>query len=218
MSDFPETEPASDDVTEQPAHRPLIAPEAFMMVQNLISLCVNPREVRKHLRQLHDALAAVDAAEKRLNDARVAHDARIAEITAELAAGQAKLREGETALANKKEWREDNLLERERRIRELENAWGALRLPGEDIFPTFGGLVREPPRVSGLQKAKFHERHGRLPDADESLSGPVAASEPPGEQSHIVHVGRDGTTLAQTIPEPPAGARVRGRRGVAHAE
>jgi hypothetical protein len=119
-------------------------------------------------------------------------------------------------LANKREWREDNLLERERRIGELEAAWRALRLPGEDNFPTFGGLVREGPRVSGLQKARFFEKHGRLPHVDERLDAPVATSEPPVEQSRTVVVGREGTTLAQTIEEP-AGARVRGRRGAAHA-
>jgi hypothetical protein len=104
------------------------------------------------------------------------------------------------------------LLERERRIGELEAAWKSLRLPGDDNFPTFGGLVRDGPRVSGLQKARFFEKHGRLPHVDESLNAPVATSEPPVEQSpRTVVVGRDGTTLAQTI-EAPAGARIRGRR------
>jgi hypothetical protein len=215
MTDLPDDQPDTDDIdtaAEQIEHRPLITPEAFLMVQNLISLVINPKEVRRHLRSLHDALVAVDAAEKRLNDARVAHDAHIAKTTAELDARAAKLREGEVALANKKEAREDNLVEREKRIRELEKAWGALRLPGDDNFPTFGGLTREGPRVSALQKARFFEKHGRLPHVDESLDAPVAASEPQPEQSHTVHVGRDGTTLAQTIPES-AGARIRGRRG-----
>jgi hypothetical protein len=220
MNDLPDDTPASDDVTEQSERRPLITPEAFMMVQNLISLCVNPKEVRRHLRSLHDALAAADAAEKRLNDARVAHDAHVAKTTAELAEREKKLREGEVALANKREWREDDLLERERRISALEAAWKSLKLPGEDVFPSFGGLTREPPRVSGLQKARFFEKHGRLPGADESLDAPVAASEPQPEQSRTVVVGRDGTTLSQTVTESeaPIGARVRGRRGAAHAE
>jgi hypothetical protein len=213
MTDLPETEPASDDIAElEHTHRPLITPEAFLMVQNLISLAINPKEVRRHLRSLHDALAAVDAAEKRLNDARVAHDAHVAKTTAELDARAAKLREGEVALANKKEDREDRLAEREQRIRELEDAWKGLRLPGDDNFPTFGGLTREPPRVSGLQKAKFHAAHGRLPHVDENPNA-LAANQP---SSRTVQVGRDGTTLTQTVDAPPTGARVRpGRKGAA---
>jgi hypothetical protein len=210
MTDLPDDSPAGDDI-EQPEHRPLITPEAFLMVQNLISLVINPKEVRRHLRSLHDALAAVDAAEKKLNDARVAHDAHVAKTTAELDARAAKLREGELALANKKEWREDDLLERERRVAELEAAWKSLKLPGEDNFPTFGGLVREGPRVSGLQKARFFEKHGRLPHVDESLNAPVASEQPAGRT--VVQAGRDGTSLAQTIETPePAGARIRGRK------
>jgi hypothetical protein len=216
MSDLPDDLPADDDVTERSEHRPLITPEAFLMVQNLISLAVNPKEVRRTLRSLHDALAAVDAAEKRLNDARVAHDAHVVKTTAELDARAAKLKAAEVGLENKKEWREDNLLAREKRIAELEAAWKSLRLPGEDNFPTFGGLVRDGPRVTGLQKATFHAKHGRLPHVDESLNAPVATSEQPTEQSQrTVIVGRDGTTLAQTIDAPAAGARVRGRRNPA---
>jgi hypothetical protein len=186
--------------------------DSFAAVNNLIALATDPRTVKRHLRQLHDSLAATTAARRQLETDRAEHDRVIAAERAEIAAERAKLREGEVALANKKEAREDLLAEREKRIRELEKAWGSLRLPGDDNFETFGGLTRAPPPVSALQKARFHAAHGRLPHVDERLDAPVA-SEPPADQSRTVQVGRDGTTLAQSVEEP---VRVRiGRRGAA---
>jgi hypothetical protein len=160
---------------------------------------------------LHDALAATTAAQRQLESDRADFATYEQKTREELTAQAAKLREGQVELANRKEAREDRLAERERRIGELEKAWRGLRLPGEDNFVTFGGLTRDGPRVSGLQKARFVEKHGRLPHVDESLDAPVAASEPQPEQSRTVVVGRDGTTLAQSVEEP-AGARIRGRR------
>jgi hypothetical protein len=48
---------------------------------------------------------------------------------------------------------------------------------------------------------------------------PDAPSEPPPKQTRtvIVKAGREGTTLTQSVEEPVR-ARVRGRRGAAHAE
>jgi hypothetical protein len=217
-SDIEDTLEAAAEPTER---RPLVTPEAFLMVQNLISLVINPKEVRRHLRSLHDALAAVDAAEKRLNDDRVAHDAHVAKTTAELEARAAKLAEGERGLELKKEWREDDLLAREARINRLEASWRGLPLPGADNFECFGGLVRDPPRTTPLEKAKFYSQHGRLPHVDENLNAPVAT--PPVEQSRTVRAGPGDTseflpnvTLTRSPEQPAGGARVRGRRGAAH--
>jgi hypothetical protein len=209
-------QPDTDDVaTEQPERLALPSLDSFKAVRDLVALAIDPRAVKRHLRQLHDALAATDAAQRKMESDRAEHDRVIAAERAEISAGRAKLSADQTALANKKEAREDSLAEREKRIRELEKAWGALRLPGDDNFEPFGGLTRAPPPTTPLQKAKFFERHGRLPHVDESLDAPVAASEPQPEQSRTVVVGRDGTTLAQSV-EGPAAARIRGRRGAAH--
>jgi hypothetical protein len=206
------TDDTPDDPTEQPEHHPVLPSlDSFKAVRDLVALVTDPRMVKRNLRSLHDALAATTAAQRQLESDRAALAEYEKATRAELAAREAKLREGEVALANKKEAREDRLVEREQRIAALEKAWGALRLPGDDNFPTFGGLTREGPRVSGLQKARFFEKHGRLPHVDESLDAPVASSEPPPEQSRTVVVGRDGTTLAQSVEEPVR-ARV-GRRG-----
>jgi hypothetical protein len=223
MTDLPDDTPDTDDMAEPTERLPVLPSlDSFKAVRDLVALAIDPRAVKRNLRSLHDALAATTAARHELESARAAHDAQVAKDRAEFAADRAKLREGETALANKREWREDNLLERERRISALEAAWKSLKLPGEDNFVTFGGLTREPPRVTGLQKAKFFEKHGRLPHVDESLDAPVATSEPRPEQSRTVIVGRDGTTLSQTVTEseaaPVGAARVRPRRGAAHAE
>jgi hypothetical protein len=189
----------------------LIPPTAWEGMFLLGKIATDPKAVRRHLRQLHDALAAVTAGRDKLAAERTAFDEYEQKTRAELTAQAAKLRAGQVELATAKDAREDRLAEREQRIRELEQAWGALRLPGDDNFPTFGGLTREPPRVSGLQKARFVEKHGRLPHADESLDAPVASEQPAGRM--VVQAGRDGTSLAQTIETPePVGARVRGRK------
>jgi hypothetical protein len=214
MSDLPDDSPASDDVSEQPERRPLIiTPEAFMMVQNLISLCINPKEVRRHLRSLHDALAAADAAEKRLNDVRGAHDTQVAQDRAELADREKKLREGETALANKREWREDNLLERERRISRLEAQWAFV---GEepDVYSGFRSA-----EFSSLMKARA--AFGYASDAVvglDDIAEHMREKFPPGRNVRTGTAGEsfpDHVTLTRSEPDSPAGVRIRGRKNSA---
>jgi hypothetical protein len=156
MTDLPDDQPASDDV-EQPDRRPLITPEAFLMVQNLISLCVNPKEVRKQLRSLHDALAAVDAAEKRLNDARVAHDAHISKTAAELADREKKLRAREAQhAAERGRWESTQQMIREG------SAARKYRHPDDDFTPPAG---------SGMGRTFTERRNVRHDD----LGQPYAA-------------------------------------------
>jgi len=181
-----------------------------MMVQNLISLCVNPKQVRRHLRSLHDALAAVDAAEKRLNDARVEHDAAIAKDRAELAA------ERHTLLLRRQrvEQSETELEQKRETIRKLESSWNNLALPGEPA-PLYGSITRSRP-YSGLAVAKHYAEHGVLPDHPDAPL-PTEDSEAQAEPSPVAadrHGQKfpPGVTLTHT-PEAPVRVRP-GRRAV----
>ena len=101
----------------------LIPPEAWQTVFALVQIAVDPKAVKRHLRSLHDALAATTAAQQKLEAQRIELEAQWARDRAEILADRVKLREGQVELASKKDRREDDLLQREKRIRELEDLW-----------------------------------------------------------------------------------------------
>jgi hypothetical protein len=195
MMDTPDD--TDDTATEQPARLSLPSLDSFKAVRDLVALAIDPRAVKRHLRQLHDALAAVDAAQRKLVEDRAAHDEYLAKTRAEIEEQRnMAARIWETAQAA-----ERSIAERERRT-ELEKAWSGLRPPGQP--PEMFGTISRSPAFTGLEVAKYAAAHdGRLPEHPDAADS--------------VRTGNDGepfaehTTLTRT-PEPPspaAGARVR---------
>jgi hypothetical protein len=194
------------DTAAEPTERlSLPSLDSFAAVNNLIALAIDPKAVRRHLRSLHDSLAAIDRERRGLEADRQAFAADKAKQLAEIAAEREVvtrrlLAAQETERANE---------ERHAVIRKLEVAWSGLRLPGEPA-DGFGTLARSRP-FSGLQVARHAAEHGRLPDHPDA----------PLPQEDPVRTGFDGTefskhTTITRTPEPPAGARVRpGRKGAA---
>lgn len=134
---------ATDNGTERPEHLSL-PPDSFKAVRDLIALVIDPRAVRRHLRQLHDALATVSTAQLALATERTAHDAHLAKDRAELEAERAAVQKRRVEV----EIAEGRLVEREERIRELEAAWKNLGEP-DDVRSGFRS-----PEFTPLQKAQ----------------------------------------------------------------
>jgi hypothetical protein len=151
-----DTATTPDDVTDadigieaavELEHRP-IPPEVLAAAFSLIVLLPDQKIFKSRLRGFANALAAIDTARKKLVVERAAFSEYQEKTKAELDARAIKLRAGEVALADKKDDREDNLAEREQRIRELEDQW---RFVGED------GDVRSgfrSPEFTPLEKAR----------------------------------------------------------------
>jgi hypothetical protein len=130
--------------------------------------------VKRHLRQLHDALAVVTAGPDKLAAERTAFDEYERTTRAELTAQAAKLREGQVALATAKDAREDPLAERERRIRELEAAW---KFVGEDNVDDVARGFRAA-EFSALMKARAAHGIGRDHGLDD-IAKTMADWQPP---------------------------------------
>lgn len=192
-----------DTATEQPARLSLPSLDSFKAVRDLVALAIDPKAVKRHLRQLHDALAAVDAATRKLADDRAACDEHCKRITAEAEEKQKMAgRIWETAQAA-----ERSIAERDRRTAELEKAWSGLRLPGQPP-DMFGTISRSAP-FSALEIARYAAAHdGRLPE------------HPDAAIIDSVRTGNNGepfaedTTITRTpeAPSPAAGVRVRPSR------
>jgi hypothetical protein len=184
LDDYP-----TDTTTEQPERRlSLPSLDSFKAVRDLVALAIDPKLVKRHLRQLHDSLAAVDTAQRQLESDRAAIAAERAEIAAEraeVADAQKKLREREVKLHIEKTAFDERLK--------------LLPPSREPYHADDDGWTA--PAGSGMSRT-FAPPRSAVP------------SEPPPEQRQTVHVGREGTTLSQTIEAPPAVARVRpGRKG-----
>jgi hypothetical protein len=201
MTDLPDD--TTDTATEQPDHRS-VPPDAFTVAFNLIALAADPREFKKKLQGLHRALTAVDEGMARLAADRAEHDRAIAAERAELAAERDALMKRRVDVHQA----EASLAERREYIIKKEAAWKNLGEPDEVIR----GF--QSPQYSPLEKAR--RAHRGEPIATEP--GPPDAGD--AVTPRTVVVGREGTTLAQTIEAPaPAAARARpSRRGAAHAE
>jgi len=225
MTDLDVTYDTPDDVTDTAAELMQRMPiDAYVAFFSLIKLATDPRSAKARVRELRDAANAAASERAQAAAEREALARERAEFDEYKAKESAKVREAQVELANAKDWREDALVEREHRVDQFERAWAGLPLPGEDRenFPLYGGLSRSPPNVSGLQKARFHSRHGRLPHVDERLDMPVGESDTQPEQSNTtLRTDPQGlefpghTTITRNAPElePPVGARIgRGRR------
>jgi len=143
---------------EQPTRLSLPPLDSFRAVKDLVALAVDPRAVKRHLRQLYDALTAITAAQHKLEADRAAHAEQVVKDRAEIA--------DEKAAATKRiltaEESERGLAERTERYTKLAQAWGDLKLPGEP-YALFGTISRSVP-FSPLEKAKFARDHdGQLP-------------------------------------------------------
>jgi hypothetical protein len=215
MSDLPDDQPATDDVAEPTERLSLPTLDSFAAVRDLIALCIDPRSVKQRLRQLHDSLAAVAVAQQKL-DAReaavAAREAAAAEHEKAITAQELKLREGQVALATAKDARLDAVIERERRVGELEAQW---RFVAEDDDVRSGFRSAE---FSALMKARAAYGFTRDSGLDE-VAKEMAEKFPRGPTART---GFDGTTefpkgvtLTRDLPpsEPPAaGVRIRGGR------
>jgi hypothetical protein len=207
--DLPDDEPATDDVAEQPERLALPSLDSFGAVNNLIALAIDPKAVKRHLRQLHDALAAVTAGQDKLAAERTAFDEYERTTRAELTAQAAKLREGQVALATAKDAREDNLAERERRIRELEAAW---KFVGEDNVDDVARGFRAA-EFSALMKARAAHGIGRDHGLDD-IAKTMADWQPPTRNVNHDPQGvpfAAHTSLSRSESAPP-GVRIRGRK------
>jgi hypothetical protein len=166
-------------------------PDSFKAANDLIALAVDPKAVKRNLRALHDAMAAVSAAQVKLAADRAAFDEYKAEETAELeqqkktaASTWAMVRSRERAVEAREQ--ADEAREREVGFRPGNNH--------PDFTPIAGTTItREPERRtvrSGPGDTVDWPNNVTLErEPDESEPAPVGAA-----------------------------ARVRGRRGVAHAE
>jgi hypothetical protein len=222
MSDLPDDRPASDDATDADGGTVELAlrlapPAAWQMVFALVKIAVDPRTTKRNLRALHDALASVTAGQDKLAAERTAFDEYERTTRAELTAQAAKLREGQVELANAKDAREDNLAERERRIRALEAAW---KFVGEDNVDDVARGFRQA-EFSALMKARAAHGIGRDHGLDD-IAEQMREKFPP---TRTVRHDPQGTkfpsftSLSRNEPEPEAaagaqaaGARVRYRR------
>jgi hypothetical protein len=159
-TDNPDTATAADAGGAVELALRLIPPAAWEGMFLLGKIATDPKAVRRHLRQLHDALAAVTAGQDKLAADQAAFTAYEQKTREELTAQAAKLREGQVELANAKDAREDNLAEREKRIGELEHRWAFI---GDDDVRR-GFRARE---FSALFKAR--SAYGYASDATAGL-------------------------------------------------
>lgn len=189
----------------------LMPPTAWEGMLVIGKIATDPKAYRRALRALHDSLAAVTAGQDKLAADRAEQDAQLAKDRAEISAERVKLREGQVALANQKDSRENNLAEREQRIRELEHRWAFV---GEDDDVRRGFRSAE---FGALYKAR--SAMGFTSDTIAGLDGiaeQMREKYPPSRTVKHDPQGtpfRDGLTLTRDEPEPPAGVRVRGRKG-----
>jgi hypothetical protein len=165
-----------DDTIDTGAPAPVQTPDALAIAFNLIALAADPRGFKKKLQGLHRALTAVDEGMARLAADRTAHDAHVAEATAELADREKKLRLRELQLAADRGRFDDT----QKMIREGSAARDYRPLDDDGWTPPAGsGMSRTfapPPRT-------------------------VPSEEPP-KQTRTIRVGRAGTTLAQEVEQP----------------
>jgi superfamily I DNA/RNA helicase len=207
MSDLP------DDDNVAPTERlALPALDSFAAVNNLIALCIDPRSVKRHLRQLHDSLAAITAAQQQLEADRLAFDQhkakQLAEIAEERATATQRLLAAQQA--------ERSLEERRETVLKLERAWSGLTLPGEP--PPLAGTLSRSRAYSGLERARYAAAHdGALPthpDAEPDATvdyGPPTASPAPVRRGHGDSGDWPANVSMTKEPEAP-GVRVRGRK------
>src|SRR5580692_4468470 len=106
------TDDTIDAAAEQSERLSLPSLDSFKAVRDLVALAIDPKAVKRHLRQLHDALAARTAAQKKLETDRAEFSAYEQKTREELTAQAAEMRECQVELANAKDAREDNLAER----------------------------------------------------------------------------------------------------------
>jgi len=216
MTDLPDDQPDTDDIAEPAERLALPTLDSFAAVRDLIALCIDPRAVKRHLRQLHDALAATAAAQRQLENDRAEHDRVIAAERAEIAAERDALMKRRVDVHQA----EASLAERTERITRLERAWSDLTLPGEPP-PLMGTLTRSK-AYTGLERARYAATHdGALPTHPDALplEGEPQAEPPPAPVRRGHGDAGDwpkNVTLTRSPEEPPAGARVRpGRKGAA---
>jgi hypothetical protein len=199
MTDFDDLS-ASDDVA--PAERlALPSLDSFAAVNNLVALAIDPRAVKRHLRQLHDSLAAIADAQRQLDAREAAVAAReeaAAEQEKENTAKALKLHEQEVEFATRKDARLEAIIERELAIMALERKW---RFIGEDDDA-----------MAGLDDIAEQM-------AEKFPAGRTVRSDPQGAE-FPAH-----TSLSRSEPEPEAaagaqvaGVRARYRRRANHVE
>jgi hypothetical protein len=104
-------------------------PDAYSAVFDLLALVADHKGFRKRARELQRAETAVTQGQAKLAAERASFQAYEQRTRAELDARAVKVREGEVALANRKDAREEKLREREERVTEREDFWRNL---GED--------------------------------------------------------------------------------------
>jgi hypothetical protein len=208
---------ATIEVAETGETRP-IAPDSFKTVRDLIALVVDPKQVKRHLRQLHDSLAQVAAAQVKLAADRAVAAAQIEEDRAELAEERDVLMKRRLAVQRQ----ESELAEREQSYLELERAWSGLQLPGAPPPMMTGATLTRSEPFTGLQKAKHFAEYGRLPDhPGKPIEGaPLVEPSPAPLRSGPNDAGDwpANVTLTRTeqAPEP---VMIRRHRGAArHAE
>jgi hypothetical protein len=211
------THMGTDDVAEQPERLALPSLDSFRAVRDLVALAVDPKAVKRNLRALHDALAATAAAQRQLDTreaAVVAREAAAAEHEKANTAQAIKLHEQEVELETRKDARLDAVIERERRIGELEAAW---RFVAEDDDVRRGFRSAE---FSALMKAR--SAYGYASDAVVGLDDIAEQMRERFPAGRTVRTDPQGTEFpsftslsrGEPDPKPPAGARVRpGRKG-----
>lgn len=211
------------DVIEQP--EPLLSPDSFKAVRDLIALVVDPRAVKRNLRQLHDGLAAISAAQLKLDADRAAWGAQQEKERAELVQERAVL----LGRRQRVEQDEASIAQQREDIAKLERAWSGLRLPGEPPEFMVGSSIARPQAYTALQRARHYAEHGVPPDhPDKPIehAEPVQSVEEPRSTNIRRGVGDAGDwpsnvslTRAPDESEQRIGVRVRSpRKGAAHAE
>jgi len=122
----------------------LIPPAAWEGMFLLGKIATDPKAVRRHLRQLHDALAAVSAGQAKLASEREQFTRYVAETTAELEQQRAAVQKRRLDV----EAAEEGLNERHHQISNLEAAWRNLGEP-DDVKSGF-----QSPEHSAIEKAR----------------------------------------------------------------
>lgn len=207
MSDIADTtETDAGDAVELALR--LIPPTAWDGMLVLGKIATDPKAVRRHLRQLHDALASVTAGQDKLAADRAAFDEYERTTREELTAQAAKLREGQIALATTKDAREERLAERCSRINELERYWAFIG-EDDDVKSRFRSA-----EFSALYKAR--SAYGYASDATAGLDG-IAQHMAEKFPRRTTRSDPQGTpfpahTTITHSPEPPVAARVRPSR------
>jgi hypothetical protein len=115
--------------------------DGFKAVSDLIAFVINAREVKRYLRQLHDALAANTAAQSKLDADRLAHDEHIAKTNAEL--GQREKTAG--SIWARAKAAESAMAEREQAVRAKEHELGLDYTPPSDFQPIEGTTITQSP-------------------------------------------------------------------------